>query len=126
MQKIYFSDGKRKSETGNYRKIAEIFVGILMHLSLVKLPQRRRYWSSQPRQENITSYMTCNRLEQDLMIFHLSDNELQPKPGSSNYNKLYKGEVLLSSLKEIFKKYASPEIDMCVDEQMVRSKDNID
>ena len=95
-------------------------------MSLAKLPQRRLYWSPQLRRENIASYKTCNTFEEILMTFRLSDNELQPKPGSSNYNKLYKGEVLLSSLKEIFKKYASPEIDMCVDEQMVRSKDNID
>ena len=54
------------------------FVGILMYMSLVKLSQRRVYWSSQLRQENIASYMTRNRLEEILMIFHLSDNEFQP------------------------------------------------
>ena len=80
------------------------------------------YWSSQLRQENIASYMTCNRFEEILMIFHLSDNELQPKPGSSIYDKLYKVRVFLSSLQESFKKYADPETHMCVDEQMIPFK----
>ena len=78
------------------------FVGILMYMSLVKLPQRRMYWSSQLCQENIANYMTCNRFEEILMIFHLSDNELQPKPRSSNYDRLYKVRVFLSSLQESF------------------------
>ena len=63
--------------------------------------------------------MICNRFEAILMIFHLSDNELQPKPGSSNYVRLCKARVLLSSLQENLKNYACPETHMCVDEQMI-------
>ena len=70
------------------------------------------YWSSQLRQENIASYnMTCNRFEEILMIFHLSDNELQPKPGPSKYDRLFKVRVFLSSLQENFEKYAGPDRD---------------
>ena len=49
------------------------------------------------------------------MTFHISDNELQPKPESSNYDRLYKVIVCLSSLQENFKKYAGPGARMCVD-----------
>ena len=98
------------------------FVGILMYMSLVKLPQRRMYWSSQLRQENIADYMTCNRFEEILMIFHLSDNFLQPQPGSYDYDKLYKVRRFLRSVQVNFKKYANPETHMCVDEQMIPFK----
>ena len=98
------------------------FVGILMYMSLVKLSQRRMYWSSQLPQDNVANYMTCSRFEKILMIIHLSDNELQPKPGSSNYDRLYKVRKFLSYLQEIIKKFAGPETHKCVDEQMIPFK----
>ena len=56
------------------------------------------------------------------MIFRLSNIELKPKPVSSNYDRLYKVRVFLTSLQKKIKKFASPETDMCMDEQMIPFK----
>lgn len=98
------------------------FIGILMYMSLVQLPQRRMYWSQQLRQENVATYMSCNRFEEILMILHLSDNELQPAAGSPQFDKLFKVRTFLSNLQNNFKNHAAPETHMCVDEQIIPFK----
>ena len=75
------------------------FIGILLNKSLVKLPQRRMYWSAQLRQEYVADYMTVNRFEEILMLFHLADNELQPSHESPAYDKLYKARQVLTNIQ---------------------------
>ena len=96
-------------------------VGILIYVILVKLPQRRMQCLLS-FVKKIASYMRCNRFEENLMIFFLSDNEHQSKPRSSKYDRLYNVRVFLSSLQENFKNQAGPGTRTCVDEQMIPFK----
>ena len=98
------------------------FIEILMYMSIVRLPQRRMYWSSQLRQENIADHITCNRFEEILMIFNLSDNKPQSQTGLPNLDGIFKVKSFLGSLQENFKKHLNPETHMCVDEQMISLK----
>ncbi|XP_065673881.1 piggyBac transposable element-derived protein 1-like [Hydra vulgaris] len=98
------------------------FFGMLMQMSIMKLPQRRMYWSQQTRIAQIADVMTVKRFEAILSVLHISDNSLEVKRGQLGYDPFFKIRPLITILNNNFKKYVKVESHQCVDEQIVPFK----
>lgn len=99
----------------------EKFLGIFIFGGLLKYPQYRMYWNSYTSIPAISESMSVNRFENLKRFFHVSNNELTPRKGSSEYDPLYKVRPMLDSVVEKCRNI-TPEECHSIDEQMVPTK----
>ena len=78
-----------KSINVNENEIEQYF-GILILMSVIKLPQVRMYWSEETRIPGIADMMSINRFEKIRQYFHCNDNSVCPSKSDQNYDKLFK------------------------------------
>ena len=100
------------------------FFGLLVAMSIHKLPCLRDYWSSDwvlsvPAFSRI---MPRNRFLDIWNNIHLCDNMKMPKPGDSNFDKLFKLRQFIDDLKTNFQINYAPHREKAVDEAMIKYK----
>lgn len=80
------------------------FFGLLVAMSIHKLPCLRDYWSSNwvLSVSAFSRVMPLNRFLDIWNNVHLSDNTKMPKPGNSNFDKLFKVRQFIDDLKTNF------------------------
>lgn len=69
------------------RNEKEKFKGMVIYMSLVKLPSSRLYWNTNLGQEFIHGTMSCNRWETIKRFLHLNNNDEIKLPGSTRYSR---------------------------------------
>lgn len=97
------------------------FIGTVLYMSCVKIPNTRYYWSSDVGQEPIKRAFCINRWERIKNNIHFSDNATAPPRTDPNYDRSYKIRPFLDSLRERFMSIPMEE-NLCVDEQMIPTK----
>ena len=98
------------------------FLGLLIAMSIHRLPSLRDYWSSDwvlgvPAFSKI---MARNRFLEIWSNLHLSDNSKMPQPGDENFDKLFKVRQFLEDLKTNFKVNCHPHREQAIDEAMIK------
>ena len=91
-------------------------------MGIIKLPQRRMYWSYKTRVDLIASSMSINRFEEIVSVIHFNDNNKLPNRNSPLYNKCFKVQPLIDQFRAKFSLLAIPETYMSVDEQIIPFK----
>lgn len=99
----------------------EQFVGIVLYMSLVKLPAARKYWETGTAQQEVYETMTCNRWDAIKKYLHFNDNSNFKPRGSEGYDKLYKIRPLLDKIKDRLALIPKEEY-LAVDEQIIPTK----
>ena len=76
------------------------FLGIHLAMGLVRLPSLKDYWSTNPllATPGIVKGMSRNRLRSIHSHLHINNNSQMPRPGSPNFNKLFKLRPLLNKI----------------------------
>ncbi|XP_050338956.1 piggyBac transposable element-derived protein 3-like [Bactrocera neohumeralis] len=97
------------------------FIGVLLYLGAVKIPQMRMAWAKNFRHTAITESFVRNRFEKIKQYFHINDNSTQPQKGDSNYDKLHKVRPLLDKFKEKYNQIPQEEYQS-IDEQIIAYK----
>ncbi|XP_054746160.1 piggyBac transposable element-derived protein 3-like [Anastrepha obliqua] len=97
------------------------YIGILLYMGVLKLPQLKMAWSKDLNLTAITDSMPRGKFEKIKQCLHFNDNTKQSKKGDLNYDKLYKIRPLLDSLKENFGKLPQEE-HQSIDEQIIAFK----
>lgn len=93
-------------------------------MSVKRLPSYQDYWSSAPdlHDKYISSMMNVKRFSWLLPHIHFNNNQLQPKRGEANYDKLYKIRPLLDYIGKNFLNSYRPHRYVAVDGAMVKFK----
>ncbi|KAL3201041.1 hypothetical protein MRX96_012874 [Rhipicephalus microplus] len=99
----------------------EQFIGTLLTMSLMKLPQTRMYWSQRFRVSQVADTMTRDRWEEIKQSLHFSDNQEAPDQNGPERNRLYKVRPLLDHLVAKCREIPKSQ-KLCVDEQLVPFK----
>lgn len=97
------------------------YIGVLLYLGVVKLPQFKMAWSKDLKLTAISDSLSRNRFEKIKECLHFNDNGKQPKIGDSNYDKLYKIRPLLDIVKKKCNKLPQEE-HQSIDEQIIAFK----
>ncbi|XP_047000210.1 piggyBac transposable element-derived protein 3-like isoform X1 [Schistocerca americana] len=98
----------------------EQFVGILLHMAIIKMASIHLYWLNEYRYSPIADVMSRTRFFQLLLYFHVVNNQDFPE-ANSNHDKLFKIRPLLSALQSSLKTLP-PEQYQAVDEQIIPFK----
>ena len=93
-------------------------------MSVIKLPNRRMYWSSKTGVDFIASSMSINRFDKIVSVLYFDDNKYSPERNSSLYNKCFKMQPLIDHFRVKFYRIVKFETCMSVDEQIVPYKDS--
>jgi hypothetical protein len=97
-------------------------IGILLYMSVVRLPSIKLYWRKSLRNSMVADVMFRDRFQLILSCLHLSDNNLQPKAEDPDYDRLYKIREFISNIAVNFKNHAEIEEVTSVDEQIIPFK----
>ena len=84
-------------------------IGIVLHMGIVKLPNRRMYWAPDTQNEVIAESMSRNRFGEIMTVLHHDDNKKLPEKNSPLYNKCYKIQPLVDHFRKVFKQVVLPE-----------------
>ena len=100
------------------------FLGLLICMSIHRLPTLRDYWSSDwvlgvPA---FAKVMPRNRFLEIWNNLHLCDNTKMPRPGEPGYDKLFKVREFLDDLNTNFRVNYNPHREQAVDEAMIKYK----
>ena len=117
------NSSKRNVKEINKDEIRAV-IGIILHIDVIKLPNRRMYWSSKTRVDLIASSMSINRFDEIVSVLHFNDSKNLPDRRSPLYNKCFKIQPLIDHFLEKFSRIAKFETCMSVDEQIVSFKDS--
>ena len=96
----------------------EQLIGILLLMSIVKMPSTRHYWDQHLQYQNICIVMSVSRFEKFKRFLHCNDNRSIPIDCT---DKLYKIRPVIDTLLEYFQLSAPTEY-LCIDEKMVLFK----
>ena len=99
----------------------KVFIGLLFLMGVVKKPDVKSYWSTNPLIETpfFGKTMARNRFEAILMAFHLNDNNNNLPKDHPNYDKLFKVRPLITRLQEKFASTYVPKQNLAIDESMM-------
>lgn len=78
----------------------EQFVGIVIFMSIIKLPAARMYWNNNIGQQQVNETMTCNRWETIKNFLHFNDNTTFIPCGHEGYHKLHKIRPLIEHIRQ--------------------------
>lgn len=99
----------------------EKYVGILLHMGIVKMPSYRMFWAENTRYEKVADVLSRNRFEELKKYIHFNDNTLNKNPTDSEFDKLFKVRPLLENLRANTVRI-NPEEMHSVDEQIIPYK----
>ena len=97
----------------------EAFIGIMIHMGIVKLPRMTIYWSTDNlvHQESVSSVMTQIR-----RYFHLADNTQSLPREDPGFDKIYRVRQFLDIIVENAQRLYRLDKDVSIDETMVPHK----
>ena len=119
--------GKNK-DAGAWKDVSleelKAFLGLLIAMSIHKLPSYRDYWSTDwvlgvPAFARV---MARDRFFDILYNIHLCDNTQMPQPGSTNFDKLFKIRNFIDDLNTKFRMNYQPHREQSIDEAMIKYK----
>lgn len=99
----------------------EVFYGICIYMSVVRLSQTRRYWCPEANIRVLADFMPRKRWERIKSCIHFAANTKWPQQGTPEYDQLFKVRPFVNILKEKFNKIPM-NMNLCVDEMMVPYK----
>lgn len=99
----------------------EQFIGIVLFMSIVKLPAARLYWNATIGQAQVYEIMTCNRFEAIKQHLHFNDNDGFIPKGQPGHDKLFKVRPLLEGIRKQLLLVPKEE-QKAVDEQIIPTK----
>ena len=117
---LYATQKAGKSHSTNSNEI-EQYLGILLMMGIIKLPQYRMYWGNATRFPMIASAMSVNRFDKVKRFFHCNDNDEMLPKGHPNHDKLHKVRPVIESVLRNCKNIP-PEERHSVDEQIIPTK----
>ena len=102
----------------------DAFIGIMIHMEIVKLPSMTIYWSTDNlvHQESVSSVMTQTRFFQIWRYFHLGDNAKSLPREDPGFDKIYRVRQFLDIIVENAKRLYRLDKDVSIDETMVPHK----
>ena len=124
----YQSLQARNKDVRSWKEISleelKAFLGLLICMSIHRLPSLRDYWSSDwvlgvPA---FAKVMPRNRFLEIWNNLHLCDNSKMPRPGDPNFDKLFKVREFLNDLNTNFRINYNPHREQAVDEAMIKYK----
>ena len=92
---------KQKVKKINEDEIRAV-IGIILYMGIIKLPNRKMYWSSKPRVDFIASSMSINRFDEIDSLLHFDNNNNLPGRNSPLYKKCFKIQPLINHFRENF------------------------
>ena len=100
------------------------FLGLLIAMSIHRLPSLRDYWSSDwvLGVPEFAKVMPRNRFLEIWNNLHLCDNSKMPQHGEPNFDKLFKVREFLNDLNTNFRINYNPHREQAVDEAMIKYK----
>ena len=100
------------------------FLGIIITMGAITLPNIDLYWSSDPyyRQDSVADVMTVKRFKKIREAFHCNDNETAARRGEPNYDKLHKVRPVIDALNKKFQNVYVPSNCHSIDESMILFK----
>ena len=93
------------------------YIGILIHMGVVCMPDYRMYWARDTRYNQIARVMSRNRFDAIKSNFHLADNNELPRNRISS-DKLFKFRPLYEHVQSNCR-LIDPEENNSIDEQIV-------
>ena len=99
-------------------------IGIILYISVIKLPNRRMYWSSKTQVDFIASSMSINQFDKIVSVLYFDDSKYSPERNSPLYNKCFKMQTLIDHFRVKFYRIVKFETCLSVDEQIVLFKDS--
>lgn len=78
----------------------EMYLGMLVMMSIIKLPQIRMYWGKATRILAVADIMPINLFEKIKHFFHCNDNSKNLPNTDKDFDKLFKVRPVLDSLRE--------------------------
>ncbi|KAK1152068.1 piggyBac transposable element-derived protein 4-like [Acipenser oxyrinchus oxyrinchus] len=95
------------------------FIGLIIYMGIVRLPDLHRYWSPASCRHGLwaRAFMTRDRFESVMAALHIVDPDAE-----NNEDRLRKLRYLTDHLKRTCKKLYQPNLNLAVDERMVKSK----
>lgn len=97
------------------------YIGILIFMSIVRVPNTRNYWNADVGLDPVKNIMTLNRFEKIRQFLHFNDNSSYIPRGDENHDRLHKLRPIIDHLNEIFSKVPL-ESCLSVDEQLCSTK----
>jgi hypothetical protein len=98
-------------------------VGILMYMSVVRLPDPQLFWKKAMSITAVSKVMTKERFNAIVSILQLSNNRLQPACGEAGHIRLYKVRPILTLLNQNFQQCAETERIVSLNEQEITFKE---
>ena len=100
------------------------FLGLLIAMSIHRLPSLRDYWSSDwvLGVPEFAKVIPRNRFLDIWNNLHLCDNSKMPQRGEPNFDKLFKVREFLNDLNTNFRINYNPHREQAVDEAMIKYK----
>ena len=99
----------------------EQYIGILIMMSIIKLPQIRMYWANETRVSSISEVMTGKRFEILKKNFHCNDNTKYVPAEKEGHDKLFKVRPVVDSVLQKCRSIPQEE-KQSIDEQMIPTK----
>lgn len=118
----------KHKDVGSWKDISveelKAFLGLLICMSIHRLPSLQDYWSSDwvlgvPA---FAKVMSRNRFLEIWNNLHLCDNTKMPRVGEPNFDKLFKVREFLNDLNTNFRVNYNPHREQAVDEAMIKYK----
>ena len=116
----------RNKDPGGWKEVSleelKAFLGLLIAMSIHKLPCLRDYWSTDwvlgvPA---FSKVMARNRFLEIWSNIHLCDNTNMQRPGDADFGKLFKVRQFLEDMNANFRLNYSPHREQAVDEAMIK------
>lgn len=97
------------------------YIGICSLMSVIQIPNIRRYWAPITGVPIIRETMSLNKFEQIRRQLHFNDNEKMIPKGQPNHDRLFKIRPLV---KALIKRFQTVPLEKClsVDEQVCSTK----
>jgi hypothetical protein len=101
------------------------FVGMLMHMGVLKAPRLELYWQKTYREletPGLAEIMPIRRFQQIWRFFHISNNANMIPRGQPGYDKLYRVRPLLDIITPLFESEYVTHQNCAIDEAMIPYK----
>ena len=97
------------------------YIGIIIYMSVLRLPNVRSYWSPEFEITSVKNCMTTNRFEKIRQFIHFNDNTKHLPQGNHSHDRLHKIRPLIDHLNLKCSKVPL-EAHLSVDEQLCSTK----
>ncbi|XP_068098335.1 piggyBac transposable element-derived protein 4-like [Hyperolius riggenbachi] len=98
----------------------KVFLGLTLNMGLLKKPQLRQYWTTQPNYDTPMYYAIMPRLRYEMLLrfLHFNNNADMLQREDPAFDRLFKLRPLLTHLNQQFADVYVPERHIAVDESL--------